>query len=223
MDDDKDKYLLHWHTKPCLSYPTFLPSSILQWLLFALAAISCPFTPLCFFISYFYGWNGFPSLLYLVKKLKVLVTQSCLTLCDPIACSPPGFSVPGILQERILGWVAIHFSMQSSQARDQTRVSFIAGEFFTVWATKEAHNSWPNAICFMSSFPPTDVGYFSLCGPRTLCIYLKEQFVFMLKWQHFFSFIRIICPFYFMTILRASPCLCIPSDGHKPDGYIFIP
>ena len=81
MDDDKDKYLLHWHTKPCLSYPTFLPSSILQWLLFGFSAVSCPFTPLCFFISYFYGWNGFPSLLYLVKKLKVLVTQSCLPLC----------------------------------------------------------------------------------------------------------------------------------------------
>ena len=181
MDDDKDKYLLHWHTKPCLSYPTFLPSSILQWLLFGFSAVSCPFTPLCFFISYFYGWNGFPSLLYLVKKLKVLVTQSCLPLCDPIACSPPGFSVPGILQERILGWVAIHLSMQSSQARDQTRVSFIAGGFFTV-------SSWPNAICFMSSFPPTDVGYFSLCDPRTLCIYLKEHFVFMLKMTAFLLF-----------------------------------
>ena len=37
----------------------------------------------------------------------VLVTQSCLTLCDPMDCSPPGFSVHGILQERILEWVAM--------------------------------------------------------------------------------------------------------------------
>ena len=44
------------------------------------------------------------------KKVKVLVSQSCLTLCDPIDCSPPGFSVHGILQAKILEWVAISFS-----------------------------------------------------------------------------------------------------------------
>ena len=45
-------------------------------------------------------------------KVKVLVTQSCLTLCDPMDCSPPGSSVYGILQARILEWVAISFSRQ---------------------------------------------------------------------------------------------------------------
>jgi len=47
-------------------------------------------------------------------------------------CSPPGFSVHGILQARILEWVAIPFSRGSSQPRDQTQVSHIAGGFFTV-------------------------------------------------------------------------------------------
>ena len=42
-------------------------------------------------------------------KVKVLVTQSCPTLCDPMDCSPPGFSVQGILQATILEWVAISF------------------------------------------------------------------------------------------------------------------
>ena len=42
--------------------------------------------------------------------LLVLVAQSCPTICDPIDCSPPGSSVPGILQARILEWVAIPFS-----------------------------------------------------------------------------------------------------------------
>ena len=42
--------------------------------------------------------------------MKVLVAQSCLTPCDPTDCSPPGFSVRGILQIRILQWVAIPFS-----------------------------------------------------------------------------------------------------------------
>ena len=47
--------------------------------------------------------------------MKVLVTQSCLTLCNPTDCSPPGSSVCGLLQARILKWVAISFSSGSSQ------------------------------------------------------------------------------------------------------------
>ena len=66
---------------------------------------------------------------------SALVTQSCLTLCDPTDCSPPGFSVHGILQARILEWIAIPFSRGTSQPRDWTLVSCIAGRFFTVWAT----------------------------------------------------------------------------------------
>ena len=54
------------------------------------------------------------------KKVKVLVAQSCLTLCNPMDCSPPGTSVHGVLQARILEWVAVPFSRWSSQSRDQT-------------------------------------------------------------------------------------------------------
>ena len=64
----------------------------------------------------------------------VLVAQSCLSLCDPMDCSPTGFSVHGILQARILEWVAIPFSRGSSWPRDQTLVSCVAGRFFTTWA-----------------------------------------------------------------------------------------
>ena len=49
--------------------------------------------------------------------------QSCLTLCNPIDCSPPGSSVPGILQARILEWVAISFSRGSSQPRGWAHIS----------------------------------------------------------------------------------------------------
>ena len=48
-------------------------------------------------------------------------TQSCLTLCDPMNYSPPGSSVHGILQARILEWVAMLSSRGSSQPRDQTQ------------------------------------------------------------------------------------------------------
>ena len=57
---------------------------------------------------------------------------------DPMDCSPPGSSVPGILQARILEWVAKPSSREPSQPRDQTCVSCIGGEFFNHWATWEA-------------------------------------------------------------------------------------
>ena len=66
------------------------------------------------------------------------VAQSCPTLCDPMDCSLPGFSVHGIFQARILEWAAISFSRGSSRPRDQTQVSRTVGRHFTVWATREA-------------------------------------------------------------------------------------
>ena len=85
----------------------------------------------------------------------MLATQSCPTHCDPTNCSPPGSSVHGILQARILQWVAISFSRGSSQLRDQAQVSCIACRLFTVWSTREDHSSlnkhsgfiqWPNYL-----------------------------------------------------------------------------
>ena len=60
------------------------------------------------------------------------VAQSCPTLCDPMDYSPPGSSVHGIFQARILEWVAISFSREYSRPRDRTRVSCITGRRFTV-------------------------------------------------------------------------------------------
>ena len=57
-------------------------------------------------------------------------------------CSPPGSSVRGILQVRILEWVAFPFSRSSFRPRDQTQVSCIAGRFFTNWAMREG-SLWP--------------------------------------------------------------------------------
>ena len=59
----------------------------------------------------------------------------CPTLSGPMDCSLPGFSVHGILQARILEWVTISFSRESSWPRDQTRVSGIRGRRFNLWAT----------------------------------------------------------------------------------------
>ena len=64
--------------------------------------------------------------------------QSCLTLCNTMDCSPPDCFVHGILQARILEWVAMPSTKGSSQPRDQTQVSCIASRFFTDWAHRKA-------------------------------------------------------------------------------------
>ena len=67
-----------------------------------------------------------------IVKVKVLVAQLCLTLCDPMNYSLPGSSVHGNLQARILEWIAIPFSRGSSRPRNHTLVSCIAGRFITI-------------------------------------------------------------------------------------------
>ena len=82
----------------------------------------------------------------------VLVAKSCLTLCDPMDCSLPGSSVHGILQARILEWVAISFSTGSSWPRDQTCISCIGRWILYHWATRK---TWVMGSCYYCSL--TDV------------------------------------------------------------------
>ena len=89
--------------------------------------------------AYYINWGNqavyITLSIYLVKTTCIyMCAQSCLTLCDPMNCNPPGSSVHGIFLARILEWVAIPFSRGSSQPRNQTwvsHVSCIAGRFFT--------------------------------------------------------------------------------------------
>ena len=73
-----------------------------------------------------------------INKVKMKVTQSYLTtLYDPM-----DYIVHGILQAKILEWVAFPFSRASSQAKDRTQLSHITGRFFTSLATREAQEYW---------------------------------------------------------------------------------
>ena len=93
----------------------------------------------------------------LKKKSKLLcakLLQSCLTLCSPTDCSLPACSVRGILQAKILEWVAMPSSRVSSQTRDRTCMGSmfpaLAGGFFTTNTTWEAqkHLLWlPSPLC----------------------------------------------------------------------------
>ena len=68
-----------------------------------------------------------------------VVTQSCLILCNPVDCNPPVSSVHGILQARIQEWVAIPFSRDLPDLGIEPGSPALTGGFFTVWATREAH------------------------------------------------------------------------------------
>ena len=75
------------------------------------------------------------------------VTSLMPDSCNATDCSLPGSSVHGILQARLLECIAFPFSRGSSQPRDRTQVSRIAGGFFTSWATREAQIY--NAVSWM--------------------------------------------------------------------------
>ena len=69
--------------------------------------------------------------------MKVKIAQLCQILCDPM-----DYTGYGILQARLLEWVTFPFSRGSSQSKDQTQVTHIAGGFFTSWDTREAQEYW---------------------------------------------------------------------------------
>ena len=102
-----------------------------------------------------------PCFLSLVRfgrevKVKVLDVQSCPTLCNPMDCSLPGSSVHGILQARILEWVATSFSRRSFRPRDQTLVSDRASRFFTICTTREVSRSYSVTSKASSPHPITE-------------------------------------------------------------------
>ena len=129
----------------------------------------------------------------LCTVVVALVNQPCLILCDSTDCSLPASSVHGILQARILQWVAIAFSRVSSQPRDWTHVSCIAGGFFTIRATREAPLKtqlipgfdWPQTFWDLSPLWPYGGCCFSI-APSTLlnpcCEIFLEQVVGWEQW-----------------------------------------
>ena len=138
--------------------------------------------------------------------------------------SPPGSSVHGILQARILGWVAISFSRGLSWPRIQTRVSHTAGRFFTFWATREA----PVCIAHMYKYAWALYTWASFCVPmwpfvnrgkwhRCLCGYAHVHFLIV------FLYIRgCVCQlclvFWSRMIVRGYECGLTVTMGRRPDS-----
>ena len=108
-----------------------------------------------------------------IAQCIMLAAQSLLTLCDPMDSSWPGSSIHRILQARILEWAAISFSRRTSQPRNRTWVSCIAGRFFffflTICATREALWIAHNLVGVLMSTKPLKViiMYISWRGTKT--------------------------------------------------------
>ena len=126
-------FVFVFYTKLLLSYSrlifififsTLIPMAYLSSILFF------------FFLKFLLAYSWF-TMLFKVKSERVSHSVVSNSL-QPMDCSPPGSSVHGHFQGRILEWVAIPFSRRSFQPRDQTQVSCIAGGFFITWATREA-------------------------------------------------------------------------------------
>ena len=122
-----------------------------------------------FLSSHFQNTCPFESkvCILLISNVLCLIPQLCLTLCKPMDCSPSGSSICGILQARILEWVAMPSSRGFSQPWDQMQVSCIEGELFTIWATRKAHECWsdePIQFSRASSQPRNWAGISCIAG-----------------------------------------------------------
>ena len=129
--------------------------------------------------------------------MEVLVTRSCLALCDPMDCSLPGSSVHGILQARILEWVAMPFSRGSSWPRNWTQVSRIGGRFFTIWATRE-----------VLVIIPAWTGYWK--GLTFVCTPISEHY-----WHYFWCYFLPWWYFCFVAFLSLQMLGVLRSIRHK--------
>ena len=153
----------------------------------------------------------------------VKVAQSCLTLCNPMI-----YTVHGILQAKILEWVAFPFSRGSSQPRVVTRVSWIAGRFFISWVTREPQDHSNKCInpqwvwcdwCPPKSCHPQPVWSDPVaCIPCLLQREVLLQSPFGLLTPYTRMFLKIGVAF----LLRMSPVLLIPSVDPLPPALPLL-
>ena len=113
-------------------------------------------------LGWSYGESPFSITTIFYADIHAQSLQSCPALCDLMDYSPPGFSVHGILQARILEWVAMPSSRRSSWPRDWTWISCIfciAGRFFTAEPLGKPIGIYTLAYLFLFWFPCQDSGF----------------------------------------------------------------
>ena len=131
-----------------------------------------------------------------------LVTQLCPILCDPMDCSLPSSFVHGLLWARIREWVPISFSKWSSRHRIRTQVPHIAGRFFTVWTTMEAHSKVEFAAIF-----PKKSGWTTIAYPAEGSFTAESSFLFQVNHQNISAFTAYHSSYYSHSISLACSSL----------------
>ena len=142
-----------------LTQPHSQKESLWEW---PLVGCCHPQRQLCFSLSHcphVTPYNSSP-VLPAVLNASCMHAQSCLTLCNPMGYSPPGASIHGVFQARILEWVAIPFSRGSSQSRDQTHVSsiFCIGKH-SLPLSHPGSSKYLSVFPYSTSIPPPRLGW----------------------------------------------------------------
>ena len=101
--------------------------------------------------------------------------QSCLTLCDPMDNSPPGSSVHGILQARILEWVAVPSSRGSSQPRDWTRSPTLQADSLSSEPPGKPKNTGIGSLSLLQGIFPSQESNWGLLHSRQILYQLSYQ------------------------------------------------
>ena len=164
--------------------------------------------------------------------IKVLVIQSCLTLCDPLDYSLPGSAVHRNFQARLLEWVAIPFSTGSSWFRDWTQVSCIADRFF--YHLNHQGNSYNDFKSVMWQHSYFLLNYWQVSkesdqmngnfiqrrkGDRRIYMWKKKHtlpiYALFLK-----SYSQEICAVQFSSVAQLCPSLCDPMNCSAPGLHV---
>ena len=149
--------------------------------------------------------NGKEVVKRMYESESETVSRSVMSdsLWPPMDCSPPGSAVHGILQARILVWVAIPVSRGSFQPRDQTWVSCIAGRFFTVWVTREYMHVYAYVLSHFSCVWLGDIMDCNLPASSVHGILQARR----LEWVAMPSFSGIYLSIYLSIYLYISVCV----------------
>ena len=174
---------------------------------------------------------------------SMLVAQSFLILCHSMDCSLLGSSVYGILQARILEWVAISFSMGSSRPRDWTQVSCIAGIFFAIWAILWVHLVWDcfswawmsvsfyrfgkfsaviSSNMFSAPFPfSLPLGHFNVNVSILDVVSEALKPSLFVKFSFFFFFFAVQIGWFYYSVSQMFICSSVPWNLQLIPSYVF--
>jgi len=167
-----------------------------------------------------------------MRKVEMLVTQSCPALCDSMDCSPPNSSVHGLFPIWMLDWIAMSFSRESSRPRDQTRVFCISctGRWILYhWATWKTHVCLCVYICSLIIRNLLQNLHVTMISFGAACVFRSDSDVLISDLPNSFFQFNFLSPppkekrYRFLGFLMLKT-ECVPASLREwsfPDGHLF--